>query len=124
MGPVECIIAILMTLLVFRVVWQLTKKVLAMLAGLFLISLAGLAVFAVYSGVTSLVGMLLGERSVIAMPKDDEDRLVQMNVQVPNWVRQRLRERYVRTGEGQSAFARRAIIRLLEEDDEPKPKEG
>ena len=33
MGPVECIIAILMTLLVFRVVWQLTKKVLAMLAG-------------------------------------------------------------------------------------------
>lgn len=56
MGPVECIIAILMTLLVFRVVWQLTKKV---LAGLFLISLAGLAVFAVYSGVTSLVGMLL-----------------------------------------------------------------
>lgn len=40
-------------------VWQLTKKVLAMLAGLFLISLAGLAVFAVYSGVTSLVGMLL-----------------------------------------------------------------
>lgn len=34
MGPVECIIAILMTLLVFRVVWQLTKKVLAMLAGL------------------------------------------------------------------------------------------
>lgn len=59
MGPVECIIAILMTLLVFRVVWQLTKKVLAMLAGLFLISLAGFAVFAVYSGVTSLVGMLL-----------------------------------------------------------------
>lgn len=56
------------------------------------------------------------------MPKDDEDRLVQMNVQVPNWVRQRLRERYVRIGEGQSAFARRAIIRLLEEDDEPKPK--
>lgn len=52
------------------------------------------------------------------MSKDDEDRLVQMNVQVPNWVRQRLRERYVRTGEGQSAFARRAIIRLLEEEDE------
>ena len=41
-------------------------------------------------------------------------------VQVPNWVRQRLRERYVRTGEGQSAFARRAIIRLLEEEDEQK----
>ena len=39
-------------------------------------------------------------------------------MQVPNWVRQRLRERYVRTGEGQSAFARRAIIRLLEEEDE------
>lgn len=59
MGPVECIIAILMTLLVLRIAWQLTKKVLAMLAGLFLISLAGLAIFAVYSGVTSLVGMLL-----------------------------------------------------------------
>lgn len=57
------------------------------------------------------------------MPKDDEDRLVQMNVQVPNWVRQRLRERYVRTGEGQSAFARRAIIRLLEEEDEQRPKD-
>ena len=42
MGPVECIVAILMTLLVFRVTWQLTKKVLAMLAGLFLISLARL----------------------------------------------------------------------------------
>lgn len=59
MGPVECIVVILMTILVFRITWQLTKKVLAMLAGLFLISLAGLAVFAVYSGVTSLVGMLL-----------------------------------------------------------------
>lgn len=59
MGSVECIVSISMTLLVFRVVWQLTKKVLAMLTGLFLISLAGLAVFAVYSGVTSLVGMLL-----------------------------------------------------------------
>lgn len=59
MGSVECIVSILMTLLIFRVVWQLTKKVLAMLTGLFLISLAGLAVFAVYSGVTSLVGMLL-----------------------------------------------------------------
>ena len=59
MGSVECIVSILMTLLVFRVVWQLTKKVLAMLTGLSLISLAGLAVFAVYSGVTSLVGMLL-----------------------------------------------------------------
>lgn len=59
MGSVECIVSILMTLLAFRVVWQLTKKVLAMLTGLFLISLAGLAVFAVYSGVTSLVGMLL-----------------------------------------------------------------
>lgn len=59
MGSVECIVSILMTLLVFRVVWQLTKKVLAMLTGLFLISLAGLAIFAVYSGVTSLVGMLL-----------------------------------------------------------------
>lgn len=58
------------------------------------------------------------------MPKDDEDRLVQMNVQVPNWVRQRLRERYVRTGEGQSTFARRAIIRLLEEEDEQRPKDG
>lgn len=58
------------------------------------------------------------------MSKDDEDRLVQMNVQVPNWVRQRLRERYVRTGEGQSAFARRAIIRLLEEEDEQRPKDG
>lgn len=53
------ILFMLVTLLVFRVTWQLTKKVLAMLAGLFLISLAGLAVFAVYSGVTSLVGMLL-----------------------------------------------------------------
>ena len=59
MGSVECIVSILMTLLIFRVVWQLTKKVLAMLTGLVLISLAGLAVFAVYSGVTSLVGMLL-----------------------------------------------------------------
>lgn len=59
MGSVECIVSILMTLLAFRVVWELTKKVLAMLAGLFLISLAGLVVFAVYSGVTSLVGMLL-----------------------------------------------------------------
>lgn len=59
MGPVECIIAISMTLLVLRIAWQLTKKVLAMLAGLFPISLAGLAVFAVYSGVTSLVGMPL-----------------------------------------------------------------
>ena len=59
MGSVECIVSILMTLLIFRVVWQLKKKVLAMLTGLFLISLAGLAVFAVYSGVTSLVGMLL-----------------------------------------------------------------
>lgn len=49
----------LVVYIVFRVTWQLTKKVLAMLAGLFLISLAGLAVFAVYSGVTSLVGMLL-----------------------------------------------------------------
>lgn len=58
------------------------------------------------------------------MSKDDEDRLVQMNVQVPNWVRQRLRERYVRAGEGQSAFARRAIIRLLEEEDEQRPKDG
>ena len=58
------------------------------------------------------------------MSKDDEDRLVQMNVQVPNWVRQRLRERSVRTGEGQSAFARRAIIRLLEEEDEQRPKDG
>jgi hypothetical protein len=58
------------------------------------------------------------------MSKGDEDRLVQMNVQVPNWVRQRLRERYVRTGEGQSAFARRAIIRLLEEEDEQRPKDG
>lgn len=58
MGPVECVIAILMTLLVFRVVWQLVKKVLAVFAGLFLLSLAGLAVFTVYSGVTSLVGML------------------------------------------------------------------
>ncbi len=45
-------------------------------------------------------------------------------VQVPNWVRQRLRERYVRTGEGQSAFARRAIIRLLEDEDEQRPKDG
>ena len=34
MGPVECIVAILMTLLVFRITWQLTKKVLVMLAGL------------------------------------------------------------------------------------------
>ena len=58
------------------------------------------------------------------MSKDDEDRLVQMNVQVPNWVRQRLRERYVRAGEGQSTFARRAIIRLLEEEDEQRPKDG
>ena len=58
MGPVECVIAILMTLLVFRVVWQLVKKVLAVFAGLCLLSLAGLAVFTVYSGVTSLVGML------------------------------------------------------------------
>lgn len=58
------------------------------------------------------------------MSKGDEDRLVQMNVQVPNWVRQRLRERYVRTSEGQSAFARRAIIRLLEEEDEQRPKDG
>lgn len=57
------------------------------------------------------------------MPKDDEDRLVQMNVQVPNWVRQRLRERYVRTGEGQSAFARRAIIRLLEEEEDRRNRE-
>ena len=48
---------------------------------------------------------------------EDENRLVQMNVQVPYWVRQRLRERYIRTGEGQSTFARRAIIRLLEEEE-------
>ena len=51
------------------------------------------------------------------MPEESNaDRLVQLNVQVPYRVRQALRERYIETGEGQSAFARRAITRQLEED--------
>jgi len=58
MGPLECIVAILFTLLALRVVLHIIKKALSMLAALALLSLAGLAVFAVYTGVTSLVGML------------------------------------------------------------------